>query len=242
MKKESLVHKMVREILARIFSGEYPVDSRLPSERVLSEEFGTSRGTVRQALGSLAELGVIAIRHGSGNYVQDFPKRDIPSMYLPPEIAKVSLEDILCARKAIETIAGELACENAGASDLKKLDRLISAMKQATDDLPAFLKHDMAFHETIVQAGGNKPLIKAFESIREYLRYFQVFTSRRPDDERRAIGHHSRILDALRNRDAKAAARAIQKHLDAMGASRGQRKAVKRKDPTEDHWLKTRIA
>ena len=217
MQKESLVNKLVREILARIFSGEYPVESRLPPERMLSEEFQTSRGTVRQALSSLAELGVITIRHGSGAYVQEFLKKGIPSIYLPPEIAAVSLEDILHARKAIETVAGELACGKASASDLKKLDVLTETMEQEMNDLPMFLKHDMTFHETIVRAGGNRPLIKAFKSIREYFRYFQVFTSRRSDDERRAIDHHRNIVDALHHRDPQATSQAIRNHLDEMG-------------------------
>jgi GntR family transcriptional repressor for pyruvate dehydrogenase complex len=242
VKKESLVNKLVREILARVFAAEYPVESRLPSERLLSEEFKTSRGTVRQALGILAELGVIEIRHGSGAYVQEFLELGIPTIYLPPEITTVSLEEILDARKAIETVAGELACGNASASDLKKLDRLTATMEQEIDDLPMFLKHDMAFHETIVRAGGNRPLIKAFESIREYLRYFQVFTSRHSGDERRAIGHHRKIVDALRSRDPKATSRAIRRHLDSVGTKSRQQKLKKEKDQIEHGWLKIKRA
>ncbi len=90
-------------------------------------------------------------------------------------------------------------------------------MEANTEDLPVFLKCDMAFHEAIVWASGNCPLITAFEAIREYHRYFQVFTSRWAGDEHMAIAHHRRILSALRQRNAKAAARAVRRHLDAMG-------------------------
>ena len=217
MDKDSLANKVVREMLARMFSGEYAIRSRLPPERTLCDEFRISRGTVRQALGILAKLGVIAVRHGSGAYVQSLSQFGIPADYLPPEIAKVSLADILCARRAIETAATELACSRISASDLQKIERLIDRMEAEIDDLPLFLKHDMAFHEAIVRASGNCPLIAAFEAIREYLRYFQVFTSRRAGDETAAVDHHRRILHALRRRDAKAAAQAAGRHLDAMG-------------------------
>ncbi len=97
--KDSLANKLVREILARIFAGEYTINSRLPPERALGDEFSISRGTVRQALGMLAALGVISTRHGSGAYVQSLSQFGIPMDYLPREIAKVNLEDILCAAR-----------------------------------------------------------------------------------------------------------------------------------------------
>ena len=217
MDKDSLANRLVREILARVFSGEYAIGSRLAPERGLCDEFHISRGTVRQALGILAELGVIAVRHGSGAYVQSLSQFGIPASYLPAEIAKVRLGDILCVRKAIETVAAELASARISAAELQALEQLVARMETDIDNLSVFLKHDMAFHEAIVRASGNCPLIAAFDAIREYLRYFQVFTSRRDGDEGLAIDHHRRILAALRRRDAKAAARAARKHLDAMG-------------------------
>jgi GntR family transcriptional regulator, transcriptional repressor for pyruvate dehydrogenase complex len=224
--KDSLANKLVREILARIFAGEYAIDSRLPPERALCDEFHISRGTVRQAWGILAELGVIEVRHGSGAYVQGLSQLGIPADYLPPEIAKVSLEDILCARRAIETVAAELACARISAAELKGLEKLIAQMEANIDNLPVFLKYDMKFHEAIVRASGNCPLVTAFEAIREYLRYFQVFTSRRAGDEHLALDHHRRILSALRQRNAKAAAQAARRHLDAMGQTKTKGKST----------------
>lgn len=225
MDKDSLTNKLVREILARIIAGECAINSRLPPERALCDEFHVSRGTVRQALSILAELNVIAVRHGSGAYVQSLSQFGIPADYLPPEISKVSLEDILCARRAIEIAAVELACKRISATEVKKIESLIAQMEADIENLPVFLKHDMLFHETIVQASGNCPLITAFEAIREYLRYFQVFTSQSAGDEQLAIDHHRRILIALRQNDAKAAATAVRKHLDAMGQSRRKQRA-----------------
>jgi len=61
----------VAEILTRrIVSGEYPVRSKLPTERLLSEEFGVNRHAVREALKRLEAIGLVEIKHGSGIYVQ----------------------------------------------------------------------------------------------------------------------------------------------------------------------------
>src|SRR4051812_21561572 len=66
----------------RIASGHYPVLSLLPPEAELSEEFATSRNTVREALRLLVERGLVRRRQGAGtlvisaspivNYVQSF--------------------------------------------------------------------------------------------------------------------------------------------------------------------------
>ena len=233
MNKDSLANKLVREILTRIVSGECATDARLPSERALCEEFHLSRGTVREALSTLTELGAIEVRHGSGTYVRSLSQRGVPDDYLPPGIAKVSLEEILCARTAIETVAAEAACKRISASEVKELDALIARMEADIEDLPEFLKHDLTFHEKIVRASGNCPLITAFEAIREYLRYFQVFTTRCAGGETLAIDHHRQILDALRRRDAKGAALAAKRHLNTIGRGRaktdGKRKPVRLK-------------
>ena len=228
MNKDSLANQLVREILARIVAGEYTTDSRLPSERALGDEFRISRGTVRQAWGILAELGVIEIRQGSGAYVQSLPQFGIPTRYLPPEITSVTMEDILCARKAIETTAAELACEKMSTSKLKELEGLIARMEADIDDLPTFLKYDMAFHEAIIRGSGNCPLITAFEAIREYHRYFQVFTSRYAGDEQAAVNQHRRILRALCHRNAKAAVEAVRRHLDVLGQGKAKEKKANR--------------
>jgi GntR family transcriptional regulator, transcriptional repressor for pyruvate dehydrogenase complex len=221
--RDSLANKLVREILARIAAGEYATGSRLPAERAIGDEFHISRGTVRQALGILAELRVIEVRHGSGAYVRSLPQLGIPTRYLPPEITKVNLEDILCARKAIETAAVELACARMSASKLKELQGLIARMEADIDDLPMFLKHDMAFHEAIIRASGNCPLITAFEAIREYQRYSQVFTSRRAGDEQTAVDQHRRILRALCQGNAKAAVEAMRRHLDGAAPTKNRK-------------------
>jgi GntR family transcriptional regulator, transcriptional repressor for pyruvate dehydrogenase complex len=61
----------VAEILTRrIVAGEYPVRSKLPTERLLSEEFEVNRHAVREALKRLEAIGLVEIKHGSGIYVQ----------------------------------------------------------------------------------------------------------------------------------------------------------------------------
>jgi GntR family transcriptional regulator len=56
-------------ILQWVDTGELKTGDKLPSERVLSEDYNISRITVRQALNDLVQEGVITKRHGKGYYV-----------------------------------------------------------------------------------------------------------------------------------------------------------------------------
>jgi len=214
MNKELLHTKLVREIIAQIASGSFSDGQRLPAERKLCKEYNLSRGTVRQAFNDLEKLGVIKIKAGSGAYVQKLSQKKLPTHLLPLDFANVSISDIIYARKAIETAAITLACQKISNEHIAKLESLIEKMEKSKDNLLDFFKYDMEFHQIIIHAAGNIPLIKAFSSIAEYHKYSQVFSSVNEQEVDFAIDYHRKMLDALKDRNAKNAARAITKHLE----------------------------
>ena len=57
------------EIKHQIETGVFEVGQRLPSERVMAEQFGVSRMTLRQAVTSLVEEGILTRYVGSGTFV-----------------------------------------------------------------------------------------------------------------------------------------------------------------------------
>jgi GntR family transcriptional regulator len=69
--KRPLYVNVYDELLLQITKGEYPVDSRLPSEPDLAKELGVSRSTLRQALALLQDDGLIRNIKGKGSFVID---------------------------------------------------------------------------------------------------------------------------------------------------------------------------
>lgn len=64
------VYKQIEtSIRTDISRGVYPVGAKLPSEDDIANEFGVSRGTVRQALSALANQGIVKRIHGNGTFV-----------------------------------------------------------------------------------------------------------------------------------------------------------------------------
>ncbi len=214
MEKELLNTKIVREILSAITSGRFRQGQRLPGERALCEEFSVCRGTVRNALGDLERLGAIEIRPRSGAYIKRFSSRRIPKTILPPQFRNVSIEDIIFARKAIETAAFERACHCADDNTIDYLSELVDQMKESIHDLPVFLQLDMKFHESIIHAGKNNVLVTAFEAISEYHKHSQVFSSLHEGEENRALSFHRKMLNALKKGNVSYGKRVLKEHLN----------------------------
>lgn len=66
-----LYQKVKDHILARIESGDLPVDARAPSESELVQTLGVSRMTANRALNELAKEGLLVRIAGSGTFVAD---------------------------------------------------------------------------------------------------------------------------------------------------------------------------
>lgn len=69
MKNEPLYQKIIREILNDIKTEKYKVGDKIPSEKELSQMYGVSRITSKNALDKLADMGLINRMPGKGTFV-----------------------------------------------------------------------------------------------------------------------------------------------------------------------------
>lgn len=82
-------YALIARILAEgIAEGRYPAGSLLPSEAALSKRFEASRHTIREALGELAQSGLVSRRNGVGTLVE---ARDMAGGF---DASLASLEDL----------------------------------------------------------------------------------------------------------------------------------------------------
>jgi DNA-binding FadR family transcriptional regulator len=197
-----------------IIAGEFPVDSRLPSERDLSVQLGVSRPSLREALIALEVEGYIEVRMGSGIYVCEPPPGkagfDLSSEEGPLELIQ--------ARAMIE---GEVAAAAAKAGRKADFDAVEAAIEQMEADAKSGIipiEADCLFHVRVAEATGNSVLVGTVKRLFE-LRLGPLFDQlhshfESPDVWAQAIAEHRDVLKALRTKDPAKAKAAMRRHMD----------------------------
>ncbi|MEN8197622.1 MAG: FadR/GntR family transcriptional regulator, partial [Pseudomonadota bacterium] len=145
-----------------ILGGRYANGERLPAERELTEHFGVARGTVREALRRLEEMGLVTRRMGSGTFVNHRAgpgEDDIAELTSPIELIDVRL--------AIEPDIARMAVANATARDLERLEAALIECEAAGGDREAFSQADERFHRALAEATRNPLMIWLYGKIND---------------------------------------------------------------------------
>ena len=185
----------------QILLGELVPGRNIP-ERETAEALGVSRTPLREAL---------LILEGEG-LVLTAPAKS-------PVIANPSVGDItqlLLVQSALEGLAGECACEKITADELAQIQSMHDEMLAKADQAEAldFFSTDMAFHEAIVSATKNQPLIKTHAQYNSRLWRARFMSSRRRVKKRSiTLQEHANIVEGLRLRDKEQTSAALEHHL-----------------------------
>lgn len=220
---EQIADVVIARIERLITNGVLKVGEPLPSERNLSEKLGVSRTALREALGRLRGMGIIATQHGKGSYVTRL-SRDVdtsPLMHLFGTQPR-TLYDLMEVRAVLESEASRLAALRATQADLVMIRRRFEEM-QITDQTVSLEQHaqrDHAFHRAIKEASHNPILVHTLESLEE-LMLRSVFASvcnlyHRPALKRIIDRQHQRLISAIEAHDTQLAARISREHIDGL--------------------------
>lgn len=216
-------HELVtQQLRAAIVSGELASGARLPTELELSEAFGVSRATIREALGSLVGQGLIGKARGlnGGSFVLH-PSVDQASESLHLSLQRLGRSDgmtvaeIVESRYLLEVPAARLAAARRTDGDIAELRAC--AHQYGGGDGPA-PTGDRRFHRAVAVASGNRLLQMAIEPINLVLGE-QLDPSRYPAGLLEEIDeHHGAIADAIAAGDAERSESLMRDHLDALAA------------------------
>ncbi len=217
--RDSLSAQVVRDLAARIDSGELAPGARLPPERELMERYGVSRTVVREATSSLRASGRVATHQGRGAFVLSAPAA-FRFTIDPAEIN--TLRDVLQVmdiRVALESEAASLAAQ-------RRSDAQLRAIAVALDDMASRMRSpaghsaaDVAFHVAVASATGNAYFSNLLVEVsprmlpRQRLDLFRDDRRGRLAYLKRLQQEHGDIYQAIARRDADAARAAMRLHL-----------------------------
>jgi GntR family transcriptional regulator, transcriptional repressor for pyruvate dehydrogenase complex len=195
---------VVTRIKALIYSKELKVGEKLPSERDLASHLEVSRVTVREALRSLEQSGLIEIRPGitGGAFVvYNLQKPLFDCVYDLFRGGSLTLSHFTEARRTIECFAIRQAVDKVTERSIDRLKQINESMVEGLDR-ERFVAQNMAFHTTIAELSGN-PLISLMVQA-----LFDLLKRLRPDFVQRdkfikgTFKRHEAIIEALRRKDA----------------------------------------
>lgn len=175
--------------------------ARLPPERQLAEDLGVSRGTLRRALADLEAEGLIWRHVGRGTFVGDRPVDTVQD--LTDVTRRTNPAGVMEARLALEPELALCVRESRGSPDWRSYEYW-----------------DNRLHRVVAQATANVVLLALFDGLNTVrrtvtwgrLRRF----SARPDAGHHSFAEHDRLVAAIAERDAAAAAEAMRGHLRSV--------------------------
>lgn len=192
------------EIKRRIIELHYPPGTKL-SEARLAEELGCGRSPVRSALARLQAEGFIAVSPQSGTYVRALSEKEIG--------------DIFESRLLLEAHVTRLAAANIDAERLRRLRvafRRMVPQGRALDGADVFADFnelDNMLHASIYEAAGNEVMAGMLFNLLEKVRWIKNSFPSTPRRIRLGFTELERVLEALEERDADAAAQRMREHI-----------------------------
>lgn len=192
-------------------NGRWPINGRIPVESELAEEFGVGRSTVREAVRSLAHLGMLEPAPGRGTFVRSMNPVDA---VLTDFALRHDWSDLLAVRRALETQAAELAARSHDKELLLELRKAHELDLGALDGAGRGQVPGL-FHARLVALSGNQLLIDLYAALhaavgqgvaRGAIWSGQGTTERQAD--------HAALLSAIEAGNPAAAAAVAAAHAD----------------------------
>jgi GntR family transcriptional repressor for pyruvate dehydrogenase complex len=221
---EGSAASVVADQLARQILTEMTPGTSLPSEAELALRFEVSRLTIRESVKLLEGRGLLEIAKGRRAVVRE-PDGAAFTDFLTSVLRydPKGLFDLMEVRMSLEVQSATLAAKRASRAGTAAIEHALQGMRDAAGDPTAdphevcFNDHDLAFHEAVALASGNRVLGYLFEGMAPALR--EGFTVSQRGHERRGhtvrdtIADHERIFACIKSGNGRAAGEAMRLHI-----------------------------
>lgn len=217
----TLADRVMGLIAADIRARVYPVNTRLPTEQSMTEQYGVSRTVVREAIARLKSEGLVETRQGSGTVVRGVQASDAFRLGRPDENLAQGVLHILELRRGIEAEMAALAAERRTSSEMTQIQQSLRAIARSVKDGGDGVQEDLAFHIAISRAAHNPHYTELLgmltRALHDAIRLTRSNEARRSDLAAQVLAEHESICAAIRARDPVQARSAAFLHMRNTG-------------------------
>ena len=215
--KDRAYEKVIHYVKEGIKNGELRVGDKLPTERELSDKLELSRNSVREAIRTMDNMGLIKCKQGSGNYLSGNTQRIIEeTLYMMFMLKQIDDIDVSQLRRAIDIQAMILAIQNVTDENSNEIKQLLDKLSVIETDEAAFVDRDI--HLLLSRYSENKLIEIINDTLSTIMEKF-IFKARRLviGNERDVLTmFHKDMLMSLLERNEGKGVLAINKHYDTI--------------------------
>jgi GntR family transcriptional repressor for pyruvate dehydrogenase complex len=212
-RRRSLPEEIADQLL-QLIADEGGEEARLPPERILSEQLGVSRASLREALSALNELGVIESRGKAKVASTARARAALVARGAEGDSERELITDPIEVRRMLEPEVAARAAERLTPRGLSELNGWMRLMEEAAARREPIIEYDSAFHVAIARATGNQTLIQLIAALTDAFRKSRERSFMPSEAVAWALEDHRLILSALHARDPVAARDAMRTHVD----------------------------
>ncbi len=211
-----LINDQIQEAIKQyILDNRLQDGDKLPSENSLSKQLGVSRNSVREAVQSLASLGIIEVRRGSGLYVKGFTLKPLVDNLSYGVLFDLrELEDLLQVREVLESGMVDLALPHLTGERLALLDSIVAQMLVLAEQGEPLVEMDRLFHLEMFRPVGNSILLQLQDIFWSALRNALNHINIADNNPIRTAQLHGAVVGAARSGDPEMVRRALSRHYD----------------------------
>jgi len=214
--QRKISHLIEAEIKKAIFNNRFKIGDKLPPERQLSEEFKSSRSSVREAFRLLEKSGLVEIRKGvhGGAYVKKTGAMPvIDSLKDMLHLEQIRLEEIRQVRLMLEPPIAAEAARNATPRDVQRIEEANRALQEGYKSGDPAIENNPAIHKVIAEASKNRLCALLMTALMDIHAYRMRNNKLDERAKKKIIGHHNKIIESITEKDAESAYENMKTHI-----------------------------
>ena len=212
--RSTLVDDTANKIRQMVFSGQLEPGELLPSRKELAEQFGVGISTIHEAIKSLAAVGLVDSRPGTGTWIrQDALESVIHPSIITNRFGQIDVEAIYEARLMLELTLAELAAQRATPEEVEAMWAALETGRAAMANDQEFMRADWDFHMSVAKAARNVLIESFYHLSRELLREFIQKAISLPGVREEASQLHVQQVKAIEQHDVERARQVALEHM-----------------------------
>ena len=218
---------VMNQIIDLISQGKLKIGDKLPSEQEMTELFGISRISLREAMKLLEAKGYIESRDRKGKYVRSLTDNVKSSIEDLIAIDHDKIWELLAVRRLIDSEAAYLAAKNVSQEQKRRFKKIVDSTGNIGADTILTSKEGgklySDFFDILADSTKNTIFVHLRDTIAHVLTgafpYSRKKLSRVDKSSNAIVTQLFKIYNAIENRDAEAAKAAMIEHIDYIEQS-----------------------